>query len=84
MKKQIILLGCLLITACSKVTMENYDKLEVGMSQQQVKSVLGKPDVCEEKFGTNSCLWGDKSTRFIKVSFIADKAVFFEKGALEN
>ncbi|MBC3767490.1 outer membrane protein assembly factor BamE domain-containing protein [Neptunicella marina] len=84
MKKQLIVLACLCLSACSKVTMENYDKLEVGMSQQDVKSLLGAPDACEEKFGTNSCIWGDKSSRFIKVSFIADKAVFFEKNALEN
>lgn len=34
----------LLIAACSPVTVENYAKLEAGMSREQVYAILGKPD----------------------------------------
>ena len=36
----------LLLTAggCSKINRENYDKVQPGMSIQQVKDILGSPD----------------------------------------
>jgi hypothetical protein len=38
-----ILLVALLIAACSKVTQENFAKVEEGMSEEQVIALLGKP-----------------------------------------
>lgn len=51
MRKTYILLSkCLLLMslfvvliACTKVTQENYTKLQVGMSMQQVIAILGEP-----------------------------------------
>lgn len=34
----------LLIMACSRATVENYDRIEAGMDREQVYEVLGKPD----------------------------------------
>ncbi len=67
---------------CSKVTKENYTKVESGMTVQQVKDILGNPD--ETKSGgvsvlgvgadTTTMTWksGDKS---ITVTFVNDKVV---------
>lgn len=77
----IALLGStLMLTACSKVNKENYDKLSVGMEFTEVTSTIGAPDDCSETLGTKSCVWGDDAKN-IKVTFIADKAtVFSNKG----
>lgn len=34
----------LMLSACSKVTPDNYGKLEAGMTQEEVHAVLGQPD----------------------------------------
>ncbi|WP_278383183.1 outer membrane protein assembly factor BamE domain-containing protein, partial [Alteromonas mediterranea] len=40
-KLALIALGALALTGCSKLTKENYDKLEMGMTQDEVESILG-------------------------------------------
>ncbi|MGY3857116.1 DUF3862 domain-containing protein [Aeromonas intestinalis] len=76
--KQILIGGmiALLLTGCSKLNRENYDKLKVGMSYAEATTVLGKADRCDDALGTTSCLWG-KDGKNIQVRFIADKATFF-------
>ncbi|WP_349921403.1 DUF3862 domain-containing protein [Aeromonas veronii] len=76
--KQILIGGmiALLLTGCSKLNRENYDKLKVGMSYAEASTVLGKADRCDDALGTTSCLWG-KDGKNIQVRFIADKATFF-------
>jgi len=36
--------AALLVAACSKVTQENYARVEEGMSEAQVIAILGSPD----------------------------------------
>ncbi|MFC1515281.1 DUF3862 domain-containing protein [Thermodesulfobacteriota bacterium] len=67
-----------MITGCSKVTIENYEKLKVGMSYEEVIAVIGAADECSEKMGTKSCTWGS-AEKVIKVKFVADNAVYFSK-----
>ncbi|GAA5188940.1 DUF3862 domain-containing protein [Ferrimonas gelatinilytica] len=70
------------LSGCSKVTAENYAKLDVGMERQEVEQLLGKPDQCEAALGAKSCIWGDEK-RHIKVAFAGDTAMLFSsKGAL--
>jgi hypothetical protein len=38
-----LLLAVLLVGCGSKITQENFDKVQVGMSQDQVKAILGEP-----------------------------------------
>ncbi|MCH7371684.1 MULTISPECIES: hypothetical protein [Aeromonas] len=74
-----ILIGgliALLLTGCSKLNRENYDKLKMGISYAEAASILGKAESCEDKLGTTSCIWG-KDNKNIKIRFIADKATFF-------
>jgi uncharacterized protein YcfL len=39
----VALLAALLIAACSKVTQENFAKIQDGMTEQEVISILGSP-----------------------------------------
>lgn len=83
MKKLFFLAAILLsLTACSKLTKENYDSLKMGMSSDEVTKVLGKPDICSETLGTKSCIWGDEQGKFIKVGFVADNAATFSNNGL--
>ncbi len=83
MKKLLVILSVLTLTACSKVTAENYDKLKLGMSMEEVEAVIGSADNCSETLGTKSCIWGDEKNSYIKVSFVADNAATFSKGGLK-
>ncbi|QPG04590.1 DUF3862 domain-containing protein [Salinimonas marina] len=67
----------LLLSGCSKLTRENYQKLEPGMSQQEIEQVLGEAQACSKMMGALNCRWGDEDGKFIKVVFMADKAVAF-------
>lgn len=73
----LILLTILLMTpGCSKITKENYDKLEVGMEYSEVITLLGKPDSCTDTMGAKSCIWGNEAKN-IKINFLAEKTVIF-------
>jgi hypothetical protein len=39
----VLLAALLLATACSKVTQENFNKVQDGMSEQEVVALLGSP-----------------------------------------
>lgn len=78
MKHTIMIFGMLLmLSGCSKLTQENYDKLEMGMSQSEVEDVLGSAERCSRSLGTQSCIWGDEKAKHIKVMFMNNKAVTF-------
>lgn len=83
MKKVLVVLSVLALTACSKLSNENYDKLEMGMSLAEVEAVIGSPDNCSETLGTKSCLWGEEKGTYIKVSFVADNAATFSNNGLK-
>ncbi len=70
-----------IVVSCSKVSEESYDKLKVGMTYEQVESILGSPDNSMEGFGTKACLWGNDK-KHIKVTFLGIKAVAFSKKGL--
>jgi hypothetical protein len=72
-----VLLPCLLavvLTACSRLSLENYDRLGVGMSYAEVIDILGKPDQCSDAMLVRTCRWGT-DTRHASVNFVADKLV---------
>ena len=59
----------------SKINQENYRKIEIGMSYDEVAAILGKPVQCESVLGAQSCDWGDDD-RLISVKFVADNVVY--------
>jgi len=63
-----------LAAGCSKLTLENYDRIKVGMSFAEVKQILGDPVKCDEVVGVRSCVWGD-GARQVNVSLAADRVV---------
>lgn len=70
----LVLLLCPLLTACSSLTQENYDRIKVGMSFQEVEKLLGSGATCDAAMGMKSCTWGT-AERFIKVQFVSDKVL---------
>lgn len=66
-----VLLGLLLLTACSKVNQENLGKIKTGMSQDEIEQILGSADMCTETLGTKTCSWGNDN-KSITASFVAD------------
>jgi len=43
MKIRALLVACLLLAACSKVTQENFARIQDGMTEQEVTAILGSP-----------------------------------------
>jgi hypothetical protein len=72
----VILLLIGLLSGCSKLTQENYDLLQAGMSYRDVVAILGPPDDCVQTLGVKSCTWGDEHKN-IKAAFMADAAMVF-------
>ncbi|BCO27809.1 hypothetical protein MIZ03_2700 [Rhodoferax lithotrophicus] len=78
LKKQIALVALwIALAGCSKITAENYAKLQTGMPQTEVNAILGKPDSCDDVLGFKSCRWGDDKSN-VTVRFVADKLVLHE------
>ena len=75
------LAAALLASGCSRLTVENYDKIRVGMRYDEVKQLLGAPDACSDVLAVKSCTWGDEQ-RHIKVNFVADQVVLFNSSNL--
>lgn len=84
MKVQTILSICILLAmqGCGQVTLENYNKISVGMSYDEVAELIGSPDECDDLMGVRSCLWGDEK-RSINVNFVRDKALIFSSRNLQ-
>ena len=75
-----------LLAACSKVTQENFAKIQDGMSEQEVQALLGKPGESSNitvlgLSGTSSRWTADEGT--IAVQFVNGKvrAKSFERRA---
>jgi Na+-translocating ferredoxin:NAD+ oxidoreductase RnfG subunit len=74
------LLSTLLVGCYSKITKENYDKIQTGMTLEEVKNVLGEPTesntlgVGNLLSGTNA-VWKNEETT-ITIKFLNDKVQF--------
>ncbi|MBL8399039.1 MAG: DUF3862 domain-containing protein [Candidatus Accumulibacter sp.] len=71
----------LLIGCSQKLSLENYDKLKIGQSYDEVKQIIGEPVQCDELLGVRSCRWGDDS-RGILAAFLAGKVVMLSANGL--
>lgn len=79
------LIGLILLTAllgCSKLTVQNYGKITVGMPYDEVVKLIGTPDKCDDVMGLRSCNWGDEK-QSVAVSFAGDKALLFSSKNLK-
>ena len=66
----------LLLAGCGKLDREHYEQLKMGMNYDEVATILGKADRCDDVLGTSSCIWG-KEKKNSQVKFIAGKAALF-------
>jgi hypothetical protein len=72
----------LLVLGCSQLTQENYNKITVGMSYDEVTALIGKPDTCDDVMGVRNCVWGDEK-RSVLVGFVADKVLLYSSNNLK-
>lgn len=70
------------ISACSKITIDNYARLKVGMDFTQVVDILGTPAKCAEVKKNRFCRWGSE-TQNIKIAFVANRATLTSKNGLK-
>ena len=64
----------LLLAGCSKLSQENYNKLKVGQTYDEVTAIIGKPDKCSSALFVKSCTWGNDSKN-ISINFMGDKVL---------
>jgi uncharacterized protein YcfL len=71
----VVLLSVFLI-ACSKVTEQNFNQIQTGMTLEQVETILGPPTETKSMtvagISGTSAVWRDKNTE-IDIQFINDK-----------
>lgn len=77
----ILAISFLFAIGCSKLTSENYGRLELGMDYVKVIDILGKADRCSGAMGAKACTWGN-TEKYINVKFIGDKVVLFSMKGL--
>ncbi|MFN3544473.1 MAG: hypothetical protein ACK4UX_06445 [Thiobacillus sp.] len=70
------------LMGCSKLTLENYNRLEPGMAYDAVTRLLGKPDQCDDIMGVRNCRWCDE-TRSVNVSSVGGKVLLFSASNLK-
>jgi hypothetical protein len=78
----IALLSAVLGACGSQLSLENYNKLKVGQSYDEVKQVIGDPARCDEMLGVRTCVWGDEQ-RGISVNFVAGKVMLLSARSLK-
>lgn len=71
----------IVLAACSKLTVENYDQLKVGMTYAEVRQLLGAPTQCDDVLTLRSCTWED-GERHVQVSFVGERVVLFNSSNL--
>jgi len=62
------------LIGCSKLTMENYSKIKMGVEYSEVVKILGKPDNCSDALFVRNCVWGN-GQKNITVNFVGDKVL---------
>ena len=65
-----------MLLGCSKLTMENYSKIRMGIGYDEVVKIIGKPDNCSEALFVRSCVWGNEEKN-ITVNFMGGKVILF-------
>lgn len=66
------------LVGCSKVDIEHYQQIKVGMDKTEIETLLGSADKCEEKTLHTNCTWGGESKN-ISVTLVSDKVTLYSK-----
>ncbi|MEC5398339.1 hypothetical protein [Uliginosibacterium sp. H1] len=81
-KTALPLLSLLALSACSKLTLANYDKVQLGMSFDEVKALIGEPGECSDALMVRNCVWREGEAS-VSVSFVGNKATIFTADKLK-
>ena len=81
MKKCFIIAVTLSLAACSKINIENYEKVKIGMDKADVETILGSADNCVEKTLHTNCVWGDEGKN-IEITLVSNKVTLYSKHGL--
>lgn len=73
---------CFFATGCDNLTQENYSKIKLGMSFQEVEKLLGSGPTCDSAVGMKNCTWGS-TDKHVKVQFVADKVALYSAKGLK-
>jgi hypothetical protein len=65
-----------MLVGCSKLTIENYSKIKMGIEYSEVVRILGKPDNCSEALFVRNCVWGNEQKN-ITINFVGGKVMLF-------
>ncbi len=71
----VALLCSLALAACGKLTADNYKKLQIGMSSDDVEQIIGTPTSCDDVMKVKVCKWG-KGGSSITIGFVAEKVIW--------
>jgi hypothetical protein len=81
--RTVLTMGLLLVMlGCSKLTLENYNKISAGMTYEEVTQLIGSPDQCDDVLGVRNCKWGDEK-HSVNVSFLGGKVILFSSSNLK-
>lgn len=82
MKKWMMIPALLVLAACSKLDLEHYNQIKMGMTYQEISAIMGDASSCDEVMGARNCVW-ESGERMVKVAFMADKAIAFSHKGLK-
>lgn len=71
-----IALTLLGLSACNKISIDNYQRLKAGQSFEEVVAIIGQPSKCDETLGVRQCQWGDDKSG-ISGNFVGGQALIF-------
>lgn len=81
--RTVLIMGLMLaLLGCSKLTLDNYNKITMGMSYDAVVLLIGPPEKCDDMMGVRSCEWGDDK-RSVQVNFVAGQVLIFSSRNLK-
>ena len=72
----------LVVLGCSKLTLDNYNKITSGMTYEEVTQLIGSPASCDDVMGVRNCTWGNER-RSVNVSFLGGKVLLFSSSNLK-
>ena len=78
----LLMAGSLLAACSNPMSLENYNKLQLGQSVDEVNKIVGAPARCDEVLGVRSCVWGDEQHGF-SVNFVAGKVILLSAKGLK-
>jgi hypothetical protein len=71
----------LVVLGCSKLTLDNYNKITTGMTYEEVTQLIGSPDECDDVMGVR--LRSGATKRSVNVSFLGGKVLLFSSSNLK-